>query len=263
MRKFGFPDDVSVVNGLIDYKFLKLMPEYAKAKSGCVASAQRLVRKTVPAPALAAAESFGADVIYLPVSARYEDGSRNAIPVALAAHYAYATGGLLGCGVVQANRAYHTGANPMERLLSRAEFTGKVIRGGRYVIVDDVTTMGSTVADLSNFIRSNGGLVVGCVLLASSSRAGIVNTNKADRRVVARLEESYGATIRELFSIEPAALTRDESSYLIGFRSDDELRHRAATARAERASRITAKSVSWTAPVVEEEIDVGSLTFSC
>ncbi|MBU2856340.1 phosphoribosyltransferase [Acidithiobacillus ferrooxidans] len=59
--------------------------------------------------------------------------------------------------IVQSNRAYHTGAKPMERLLARAEFAGEVQPGKRYVLVDDVTTMGSTLADLASYIQAQGG----------------------------------------------------------------------------------------------------------
>jgi hypothetical protein len=37
---------------------------------------------------------------------------------------------------------FHTGADPMERMCLRPEFDGHVIAGGRYVLVDDVTSMG-------------------------------------------------------------------------------------------------------------------------
>ena len=53
----------------------------------------------------------------------------------------------------------------------------------------------------------------------------------------------YGNEIRELFGIEPKALTAAEAGYLIGFRNADTLRDRAAKAREERRSRLLSKGI--------------------
>lgn len=66
----------------------------------------------------------------------------------------------------------------------------------------------------------------------------------ADAKIIRRLEADHGQAIRELFGIEPSALTRDETQYLIGFRTTDELRARAASAGAARSSRILSKQES-------------------
>jgi orotate phosphoribosyltransferase-like protein len=78
-------------------------------------------------------------------------------------HYSAKIGVEVDITITQANRVFHTGANAMERLLARAEFAGDIEHGRRYVQVDDVTTMGSTLADLASHIRSHGGEVAGSV----------------------------------------------------------------------------------------------------
>jgi len=42
--------------------------------------------------------------------------------------------------------------------------------GGTYVLVDDVTVMGSTLADLADYVQANGGVMVGVVMLVNASR---------------------------------------------------------------------------------------------
>jgi len=131
--------------------------------------------------------------------------------------------------------------NAMERLVSRANFSGKVEPGRRYVLVDDVTTVGSTLADLASYIQENGGEVIGSVLLANATRSGNMFANA---KTLKRLEVQYGNEIRELFKIEPNALTQEEAQYLIGFRNADELRGSAIKAQGSRLARIHARKIS-------------------
>lgn len=48
--------------------------------------------------------------------------------------------------VVQTDRVFHTGADPMERMAAHAEFEGVVVAGERFVLIDDVISMGGTLA---------------------------------------------------------------------------------------------------------------------
>lgn len=58
----------------------------------------------------------------------------------------------------------------MERLLLRPSFEGAVERGRNYVLVDDVTSMGGTLAELANYIRLNNGNVLGSIVLVNAGR---------------------------------------------------------------------------------------------
>lgn len=230
---------------------LKAHVDYKAAKSGDVDAAARLVQALVKPESLEAAKDvFGDGVIYVPVHAEEASG-RNKIPDALAAHYAANAGGEFGAGIMQANRAYHTGASAMERLLARAGFSGKIDPGRRYVLVDDVTTMGSTLADLASYIRGQGGEVAGSVVLVNAARSGKMIP---ESKTIKELEARHGQEIRKLFGVDPSALTWSESQYLLGFRTTDELRNRVAKARSERSARLLAKGVS------EPESSSGSVT---
>lgn len=219
---------------------LKAHVDYADAKAGDMAAAARLVRDLVrPEDLAAAADRFGSGVIYAPVVAEEITG-RNRIPSMLAARYAQATGNRDATDIVQSNRAYHTGAGPMERVATRTQFSGPVERGGRYVLVDDVSVMGSTIADLANHIQAGGGEVVGVVMLVNGSRAGVLTPT---RSVVRDIEGRFGNAVRDLFQVDPAGLTADEAAYIRNFRDADALRARAAAAERERSERLRSKGV--------------------
>jgi predicted amidophosphoribosyltransferase len=96
------------------------------------------------------------NVIFVAPHAREAPGD-NAIPQVLARALASATGAEADRDIVQRTRVFHTGADPMERLNNRARFDGPVRKGARYVLMDDVMTMGGTLAELAHYIQSGGG----------------------------------------------------------------------------------------------------------
>ena len=241
VRAHPYPKNADPIACFRDNKLLKKHVDYKAAKGGNVEAAIRLVSELVKPESLAAAKAkFGNDAVYLPVMAQEMTGI-NQIPNALAAHYAANTGGVKGSGIFQISKAYHTGADAMERLIARDEFDGDVVPGQRYVLVDDVSTMGCTLADLASYIQDSGGEVVGAILLTNASRASTIYPNK---KIISSLGERHGQAINNVFGIEPSALTHDEAQYLIGFRTTDELRSRAASAISNRSRRIAAKTLS-------------------
>jgi len=63
-------------------------------------------------------------------------------------------------GIGQSNVSGHTNKGTFERLLSRANFTGKVEPGQKYIIVDDAISSGGTISELRHYVENNGGKVV-------------------------------------------------------------------------------------------------------
>ncbi|MBL0040297.1 MAG: phosphoribosyltransferase [Xanthomonadales bacterium] len=108
------------------------------------------------------------------------------------------------------------------------------------MIVDDVVTMGGTIADLASYIQMNGGKVIGVVTLVDASRSGSLACNA---KLLHEIEKRFGDEIRQQFGIEPSALTAEEAGYLIGFRSAEEIRGRAAKAAEERRRRLRSKGI--------------------
>ena len=123
----------------------------------------------------------------------------NAIPQVLAR----AAGAEADRDIVQRTRVFHTGADPMERLNTRARFDGPVRKGAGYVLVDDVMTMGWTLAELA---QSGGGAVAGVAVLVNAARSGRLTPAA---RVTATLERRHGNAVRQIFQIDPAALTAE------------------------------------------------------
>jgi hypothetical protein len=141
--------------------------------------------------------------------------------------------------IVQRTRIFHTGGDPIERLNNRAWFDGPVRKGGRHVLVDDVTTMGGTLAELAHYIQSGDGAVAGLVVMVNAARSDRL---KPAGRITTLLERRYGDAIPEIFRIDPASLTAEEAQYLIGFRTTNENRNRSLTTKQETDRRLRAKA---------------------
>lgn len=247
-RAHGIPREANVP--VASYKTdtdIKAHPDYRAAKSGDPAAAVRLVQAVVKPETVAEAESrFGSDVIYVPVTAREASGD-NAIPGTLARYYAEATGAETETGIVQINHAFHTGARPMDRLISRPRFAGAVKPKQKYVLVDDVTVLGGTLAELANHIQQNGGEVVGIVTLVNASRTGHYTANPRHLRLI---EQRFGNEVRQHLGVEPQALTADEARYLLGFRDAEGFRAAVSKAEGQRDRRLREKGLL---PPSEEE----------
>ncbi|MEM8991909.1 MAG: LPD38 domain-containing protein [Pseudomonadota bacterium] len=214
---------------------IKAHKDYDAAKAGDIKAAIRLVEDIVPrAKLVSAAMRFGPDTVFVPALAEEAKG-RNKIPIALAYQLAAVTGGSVNDGIIQKNKAFHTGARPMERLIARPEFDGGAEAGAQHVLVDDVTNLGGTLAELGNLIQAEGGQVKGVAVLANDARGGNIVPSRSRVRI---LERRFGDEIRELFSVEPAALTAAEADYLANFRDADQLRESVAKARDERSRRL-------------------------
>jgi N12 class adenine-specific DNA methylase len=229
-----------VISSHTSVEDVKKHPDYVAAKAGHTEAAFRLVSDLVnPSTMQTVKDKVGEGAIFVAPHAEEMTG-RNQIPMALAGYYANATNGSIDAEIIQTNQVHHTGADAMQRLISRPVFDGDVVKNGRYVLVDDATTLGGTLAELAHYIISNGGKVEGVVTLTNAMRNAKVIPNKLQTRTI---ERRYGDEIRELFHIDPNALTAPEASYLIGFKNADELRKRVAKARQERSSRLLSKGI--------------------
>ncbi|MBY0337557.1 MAG: hypothetical protein K2X11_13135 [Acetobacteraceae bacterium] len=240
MRSIGFGSrPLSVLASFRTDAPLKAHPRYLDAKAGDAEAAAALVRDLAGSLAADAARAFGDQVLYAAPTAREARGD-NAIPDILATALAANAGAEADTVITQVSRAYHTGANAMERLIAPALFAGTVRRGQAYVLTDDVMTLGGTLAEMADHIHRGGGSVVGVAVLVDASRGGVLFPSS---RVTQQLERRLGDEIRGTLRIQPAALTAEEAQYLLGFRTADELRNRAAKAEEERLHRLRAKGV--------------------
>jgi hypothetical protein len=218
---------------------LKAQSGYAEAKAGIADAAIELIASMALPFIAEIARQLPANAWYVAPHAREATGD-NAIPQVLAAACAAASGGLIDTDIVQTSRVFHTGADPMERIAARPDFEGLVTPGASYVLTDDVTTMGGTLAELANYIQERGGIVTGVVVLVN---AGRVEEFHPFPSVISKLKSRHENQIEHLFGIHPDALTANEANYLIGFRTTDEIRNRLAKAREETTRRLRSKGI--------------------
>lgn len=242
-RKYGFPTAINEPLALFERdSSLKAHPAYRLAKAGNQEAAVKLIMDLAHDFLLELKNQLPINAIYTAPFAKEATGD-NAIPQVLAMACAIIADGECDQSIVQTSRIYHTGADPMERLITRPWFEGTVKPDGNYVLVDDVTSMGGTLAELSNFIQYHGGKIANVVVLVNAGRNKCL---RPDNALLQTLHRRYEHEIRSIFGIHTAALTANEAGYLIGFRHADEIRNRCAKAKEETNLRLRAKGIDRT-----------------
>ncbi|MEN9475482.1 MAG: hypothetical protein RIS48_2204, partial [Pseudomonadota bacterium] len=240
IRSFGFPESVRVLSLFRTDDGIKSHARYVAAKAGNHEAALDLIVDLALPWLFELQDKFEHPCIFVAPHAKEVSGD-NAIPQTLAAVCSAVFSGSVDTTIVQTDRVYHTGADPMERMATRAQFVGKVQPGARYVLVDDVTSLGGTLAELANYIQCGGGIIQDVVVLVNAGRnPALVPLPKN----VQLLNRRFGNEIFNIFGIKPEALTANEAQYLVGFRSIDEIRNRLAAARQEIYRRLCAKGIT-------------------
>lgn len=189
---------------------LRAHPAYPEAKEGNLKAARQVVRDLFKAEVQLPRTDFVAPVVQLDVRQHW-----NALPMAIALEVAKRTGARIVPTIVQRNVVHHTGAEAWQRMARQPEFTGVVPRG-TYVLVDDVVTFGSTLANLRGHIELRSGKVVTVSTLASGIFAARL---KPDPVVLHSLQQRFGHelahTTRSL-GFPPGCLTNKEAWFLRG-----------------------------------------------
>lgn len=239
-RLYSFPIDAKHFHQFESDECIKAHPAYTKAKAGNPESAFKLVTEISVGFIKRLTGEFPVGTNYVAPFAKEATGD-NAIPLLLSILCSQILQGNNETDIVQQQRVYHTGADPMERLRLRPSFEGWVEPSANYVLVDDVVSMGGTLAELANFIQLNSGKVLGSIVLVNAGRDKAFNPKKKDIRL---LEERFNEEIKEIFGIHVSALTANEASYLVGFRTADEIRNRRAKAEKETNLRLLSKGFS-------------------
>jgi len=239
-RSFGFPPNIETLFLFSKDAELKASDSYTDAKAGDEKAAIALIIELAVPWLYEHRARFEQGLIFLAPHAREATGD-NAIPQTLASVCALMYRGTVDKEIVQSDRVFHTGADPMERMAARAQFEGVVIPGAKYVLVDDVTSLGGTLAELSNYIQVFGGVVHDVLVLVNAGRDKALVPNK---KFVHLIKERFDDEFTEIFGIEPAALTANEAQYLVGFSTIDGIRNRLATARQEIDRRLRSKGIT-------------------
>ncbi len=239
-RYLPIPKDILVFSIFENDAKLKLHPDYRKAKAGNFRSALNLISDLVWLEINLSKDRFSKESIFVSPFARESTGD-NAIPQVMSEVFALVCGASADRGLVQITKVYHTGAAPMERLALRPQFAGPVVLGAHYVLLDDVVSLGGTLAELAHYIQINGGVVRDIAVIVNAGRNKSLSPDSKTLRI---LNERFGNEIIEIFGIHINALTANEAQYLVGFRSVDEIRNRLIKAKKESNLRLRSKGIA-------------------
>lgn len=142
--------------------------------------------------------------------------SMNVLPRQFAAYLATQLGGSLDHQITQAARIGRTALVELERFLWQPVFVGTVDPAAAYVIVDDVLTLGATIASLRSHIIRGKGTV--CAAVALAHRTGRDQDLALSAGMWERLVQVYGEEISAFWSREighdASSLTEAEASRL-------------------------------------------------
>jgi len=196
---------------------LRSRPAYEQAKRGAGQAAFEVLQELIKPEKI----PFVFDTV-VPVM-QFDRDKPNALPIVYAASIAKHFEAYLETGVRQVNVVSHTFADAQTRILGQPMFMGKIQPGSRVVIVDDVVTYGSTLANLRGWLEKQGANVVGATTLA----AGFGGTKLAlpdivRDRLLDRFPRQAEALANELgFSAE--CFTNREARFLAGLKSEHEM----------------------------------------
>ena len=95
-------------------------------------------------------------------------GKQNMLAIAYALRLGRELGAEVFLGICQSNQVSHTGADAVTRILGQPTFVGQIEPGRRVLIVDDVATFGSTLANLRGWIEHQGAQVIRATTLGAT-----------------------------------------------------------------------------------------------
>ena len=206
--------------------------DYWAAKRGDADAALRLVQATMSVNAVDALRSLIESRRPTLVSAHaLEREGVNAIPEALADELARLLDLPVDSSVVQTNVVSHTGADGFSRLARQAAFTGEIVAGADYVMVDDFVGQGGTLANLRGIIETAGGHVIAATALTGKPHSAALAPTAEQ---IALLRAKHGKELEiwwnERFGHGFDCLTQSEARYLERTQNADTVRNRIAEA---------------------------------
>ncbi|WP_314309639.1 LPD7 domain-containing protein [Kingella denitrificans] len=229
---------------------LKNSENYQAAKAGDSKAALSLVQSLLNEQTVADIQKMvgGRDPVIVAVRAE-ESAGRNKIPFMMARALSSQTGWQVDTKLFQANFAGRTGTDTVYRLANPPIFRGDVQAGRDYLIVDDNSTMGGTIASLRGYIENRGGHVIGAaVMSARETGLDIVPTQKQLDDIQRKHGDAPNDYWTNTFGYGIDRLTRGEAGTIRTSPSFDRLRSGIDAARLQRSERmgdrgITQKSV--------------------
>lgn len=228
----NFPDAVLMA----EYGAAQKHPDYRAAKeNGDIGAAFRLVKSLISRSGINKIKSIvskGNATIVTPVISEERHG-KNMIPRAYADILADEIGATADVDIIHINKVGRGGADGFHRLAAQPIFSGQVVSGREYIIVDDSLAQGGTLASLKGYIESNGGKVVLFTALTGKQYSARIvpkrETLIALRKKYPALEEYWN----EEFGYDFSRLTQSEARYILKLKGQDanSIRDRISTLR--------------------------------
>ena len=230
---------------------LKNSENYQAAKAGDSKAALSLVQSLLNEQTIAEIQEMagGREPVIVAVRAE-ESAGRNKIPFMMARALSSQTGWQVDTKLFQANFAGRTGTDAVYRLVNPPIFNPPIFRGdvqaGRdYLIVDDNSTMGGTIASLRGYIENRGGHVIGAaVMSARETGLDIVPTQKQLDDIQRKHGDAPNDYWTNTFGYGIDHLTRGEAGTIRTSPSFDRLRSGIDAARLQRSERMGDRGIA-------------------
>lgn len=225
---------------------LKNSENYQAAKAGDSKAALSLVQSLLNEQTIAEIQEMagGHEPVIVAVRAE-ESAGRNKIPFMMARALSSQTGWQVDTKLFQANFAGRTGTDAVYRLANPPIFRGDVQAGRDYLIVDDNSTMGGTIASLRGYIENRGGHVIGAaVMSARETGLDIVPTQKQLDDIQRKHGDAPNDYWTNTFGYGIDHLTRGEAGTIRTSPSFDRLRSGIDAARLQRSERMGDRGIA-------------------
>jgi len=213
---------------------VKQHPAYPAAKAGDVDAAFNLVLKTINDDVVNSLSGLAKYEAPILISVHAEEAvGVNAIPEVMADFLCNKLALDKEQSVVQANVVNHTGAGGFARMARQAVFSGEIVPGKKYLIVDDFIGQGGTIANLRGHILKQGGVVIGATVLTGKDYSAILGL---DLQKLSDLRRQHGQIEdwwRQRFGFGFDCLTASEARYLSNTATSETIRARIAAADVE------------------------------
>ncbi len=229
-------------------------PDYAAAKAGDREAGLRIAKVLVTDSLVQRVRAAIGDrkPVVVPVVS-VETTGRNKIPRSAAEVLAQKLGLDTAEGITQANAPKRTALDGMDRIFAAPEFTGEVVTGQDYLLLDDTMTQGGTFAALASHIEANGGRVIAAVALTgkqySATLAPTSDILRALREKHGDLESDFRAATGYGFD----ALTESEARYLANFKPTSAVRDRILAERGRRGQALGESATGETGQVANPQ----------
>lgn len=225
---------------------LKNSENYQAAKAGDSKAALSLVQSLLNEQTIAEIQEMAGGRKPVIVAVRAEESAgRNKIPFMMARALSSQTGWQVDTKLFQANFAGRTGTDAVYRLANPPIFRGDVQAGRDYLIVDDNSTMGGTIASLRGYIENRGGHVIGAaVMSARETGLDIVPTQKQLDDIQRKHGDAPNDYWTNTFGYGIDHLTRGEAGTIRTSPSFDRLRSGINAARLQRSERMGDRGIA-------------------